>query len=118
VAATREVSIVLKAKDEASKVIDNIAKGSIPNLAKVIGGLAATYASLSAAKGFVSDAIAASESAQGATVNLGVAIRNTGQAVEQSFPAYQAAAEHIQVRHLRPSVPTLEDVFAHAVGEA
>ena len=29
-----------------------------------------------------------------------------------------ASAEHVQVRHLRPSVPTLEDVFAHAVGEA
>ena len=28
-----------------------------------------------------------------------------------------AATEHVQVRHLRPSVPTLEDVFAHAVGE-
>jgi ABC-2 type transport system ATP-binding protein len=28
-----------------------------------------------------------------------------------------AAAEHVQVRHLRPSVPTLEDVFAHAVGQ-
>ena len=28
-----------------------------------------------------------------------------------------AAAAHAQVRHLRPSVPTLEDVFAHAVGE-
>jgi ABC-2 type transport system ATP-binding protein len=28
-----------------------------------------------------------------------------------------AAAEDVQVRHLRPSVPTLEDVFAHAVGE-
>jgi hypothetical protein len=27
-----------------------------------------------------------------------------------------AAAEGVQVRHLRPSVPTLEDVFAHAVG--
>ena len=27
------------------------------------------------------------------------------------------AAERAQVRHLRPSVPTLEDVFAHAVGE-
>ena len=26
-------------------------------------------------------------------------------------------AERVQVRHLRPSVPTLEDVFAHAVGE-
>src|SRR5476649_2455109 len=29
-----------------------------------------------------------------------------------------ASGEHVQVRHLRPSVPTLEDVFAHAVGEA
>jgi len=28
-----------------------------------------------------------------------------------------AAAEGMQVRHLRPSVPTLEDVFAKAVGE-
>jgi ABC-2 type transport system ATP-binding protein len=28
-----------------------------------------------------------------------------------------AAAEKVQVRHLRPSVPTLEDVFARAVGE-
>ncbi len=28
-----------------------------------------------------------------------------------------AAAQGVQVRHLRPSVPTLEDVFAHAVGE-
>jgi ABC-2 type transport system ATP-binding protein len=28
-----------------------------------------------------------------------------------------AAAERVQVRHLRPSVPTLEDVFAHALGE-
>jgi ABC-2 type transport system ATP-binding protein len=28
-----------------------------------------------------------------------------------------ASTEHVQVRHLRPSVPTLEDVFAHAVGE-
>jgi ABC-2 type transport system ATP-binding protein len=29
-----------------------------------------------------------------------------------------AAREGLQVRHLRPSVPTLEDVFARAVGEA
>jgi ABC-2 type transport system ATP-binding protein len=28
-----------------------------------------------------------------------------------------ARAERVQVRHLRPSVPTLEDVFARAVGE-
>jgi len=28
-----------------------------------------------------------------------------------------ASANGVQVRHLRPSIPTLEDVFAHAVGE-
>ena len=28
-----------------------------------------------------------------------------------------AAAERVQVRHLRQSVPTLEDVFARAIGE-
>jgi hypothetical protein len=28
-----------------------------------------------------------------------------------------AARQRVQVRHLRPSVPTLEDVFAKAVGE-
>jgi ABC-2 type transport system ATP-binding protein len=28
-----------------------------------------------------------------------------------------ASIDRVQVRHLRPSVPTLEDVFAHAVGE-
>jgi ABC-2 type transport system ATP-binding protein len=31
---------------------------------------------------------------------------------------FRLASTHgVQVRHLRPSVPTLEDVFAHAVGE-
>jgi hypothetical protein len=29
-----------------------------------------------------------------------------------------AASAGAQVRHLRPSVPTLEDVFAQAVGES
>ena len=28
-----------------------------------------------------------------------------------------AAREGLQLRHLRPSVPTLEDAFARAVGE-
>ena len=28
-----------------------------------------------------------------------------------------AARQRVQVRHLKPSVPTLEDVFARAVGE-
>jgi ABC-2 type transport system ATP-binding protein len=52
--------------------------------------------------------------------------RDTGEDVLRIFvPADQgarelfalAAAEGVQVRHLRPSVPTLEDVFARAVGD-
>jgi len=31
---------------------------------------------------------------------------------------FRLAAQHgVQVRHLRPSIPTLEDVFAKALGE-
>ncbi len=47
----------------------------------------------------------------------------TGQPTAPVDPGAQflfrlAARERLQVRHLRPSVPTLEDVFARAVGEA
>ncbi len=37
---------------------------------------------------------------------------------EGSWLVSSEAREGVQVRHLRPSVPTLEDVFARAVGEA
>jgi len=36
---------------------------------------------------------------------------------DQQRIAALAHASHVQVRHLRPSLPTLEDVFARAVGE-
>lgn len=48
----------------------------------------------------------------------------TGLAVQGLSPSesafvFQLAAGHgVQVRHLRPSLPTLEDVFAKAIGEA
>jgi ABC-2 type transport system ATP-binding protein len=38
-----------------------------------------------------------------------------GKAAQDIFTL--AAAHRVQVRHLRPSVPTLEDVFAKALGE-
>jgi ABC-2 type transport system ATP-binding protein len=40
-----------------------------------------------------------------------------GRAGDQQAIFAQAAAFGVQVRHLRPSVPTLEDVFAKAIGE-
>jgi hypothetical protein len=39
-----------------------------------------------------------------------------GRAGDQQAIFAQAARHGVQVRHLRPSVPTLEDVFAKAVG--
>ncbi len=56
----------------------------------------------------------------------GVECRGSGEAVMRVFvkpdqgprDLFDAAVRHrVQVRHLRPSVPTLEDVFAEAVGE-
>jgi ABC-2 type transport system ATP-binding protein len=38
-----------------------------------------------------------------------------GRSVQDLFAV--AASSGIQLRHVRPSVPTLEDVFARAVGE-
>jgi hypothetical protein len=41
-----------------------------------------------------------------------------GSSSEGALVLFQLAArEGAQIRHLRPSVPTLEDVFARAVGE-
>ncbi len=56
----------------------------------------------------------------------GLECRGSGDEVTRVFvkpgqgprDLFEAAARHrVQVRHLRPSVPTLEDVFAEAVGE-
>ena len=56
----------------------------------------------------------------------GLECRGSGEAVMRVFvkpgqgprDLFEAAVRHrVQVRHLRPSVPTLEDVFAEAVGE-
>ena len=56
----------------------------------------------------------------------GYEVRDTDEDVMRVFvpdgkeqrEIFRLAASHgVQVRHLRPSVPTLEDVFAHAVGE-
>ena len=40
-----------------------------------------------------------------------------GEGGARDLFAVAAARGRVQVRHLRPSVPTLEDVFARAVGE-
>ena len=40
-----------------------------------------------------------------------------GRGGDQAAVFAQAARFGVQVRHLRPSLPTLEDVFAKALGE-
>jgi ABC-2 type transport system ATP-binding protein len=44
--------------------------------------------------------------------------RSRAQATDQQAIFAIAAGQGVQVRHLRPSVPTLEDAFARAVGDA
>jgi hypothetical protein len=49
-----------------------------------------------------------------------VFVPDSAEGVNGSDPKrlFVLAAQHgVQVRHLRPSVPTLEDVFAKALGE-
>ena len=49
-------------------------------------------------------------------VPAGLAARTAAPAISRrSSPRRRSIG--VQVRHLRPSVPTLEDVFAKAVGE-
>jgi ABC-type multidrug transport system ATPase subunit len=43
--------------------------------------------------------------------------RPRAQATDQQAIFAIAASQGVQVRHLRPSVPTLEDAFARAVGD-
>ena len=49
-------------------------------------------------------------------VPSGIAERE-GRAGDQQMIFAVATKFGVQVRHLRPSVPTLEDVFAKAIGE-
>lgn len=92
-ATRKRVEILLVARDEASRVIDKLATGGIPRLAKSIGGLAAGYASIGGAVDILKKAVANAIEAERATNALTQAVRAQGQDVARVVPHLTKYAE-------------------------
>jgi ABC-2 type transport system ATP-binding protein len=93
---------IAELKGPGGRVFELRIKGDLPGFLEVlrIAGMEATSTDLDVMRVFVPDRLA-----------------QTGVGNDQKA-LFQLAARHgVQVRHLRPSVPTLEDVFAKAVGK-
>jgi ABC-2 type transport system ATP-binding protein len=93
---------IAELKGPGGRVFELRIKGDLPGFLEVlrIAGMEATSTDLDVMRVFVPDRLA-----------------QTGVGNDQKA-LFQLAARHgVQVRHLRPSVPTLEDVFAKAVGD-
>lgn len=89
----RKVDIVLKAKDEASKVFDKITTNSLPNLAKSVAAAAAGFVTFQAAAGFLRKAFDEALKSEQAAKQLATAIRAQGQSVDAMLPRLQKYAE-------------------------
>ena len=88
-------------KGPGGRVFELRIKGNLPTFLEVLrgAGMECTSTDDDVMRVFVPDALAG----------------NDGNAQRTVFAL---AAQHgVQVRHLRPSIPTLEDVFAKALGE-
>jgi hypothetical protein len=84
------------------------ARAQVPDLHAVLGG---EPEQLALVVTDVTAGLAGNRSMDGAASLAGGSVGNDQQQL------FRLAAQYgVQVRHLRPSVPTLEDVFAKAVG--
>lgn len=80
--AQRRVDILLSARDEASKVINNLANGTLPALVKQFGGMVAGFASAGAAITFVTDSFREFAESEKVTRKLEGALRDAGLTVQ------------------------------------
>jgi ABC-2 type transport system ATP-binding protein len=98
-------------KGPAGRVFELRVKGNLPAFLDVLqaAGLECNATDADVLRVFVPARLAGAEAA---------GISGEGRAANDQRIIFELAARHgVQVRHLRPSVPTLEDVFAKAVGE-
>lgn len=100
--AQRRVDIVLSAKDEATKVLNNLANGTLPALVKQFGGMVASTLSAGAAISFVSSSIGKFAESEKITRKLEGALRDAGLSVE-------ANSAHLDKMALSLSRVTLAD---------
>jgi ABC-2 type transport system ATP-binding protein len=93
---------IAELKGPGGRVFELRIKGDLPGFLEVLrhAGMECTSTDLDVMRVFVPDRLA-----------------QTGLGNDQKALFALAARHGVQVRHLRPSVPTLEDVFAKAVGE-
>jgi len=93
VAPKRQVDIILKAKDEASKVFENVANNTLPQFAKRVAQGLTAFVSVGAIEETFRRSIDAALEAEKATAGLAAALRAQGGDALQSLPALKAHAE-------------------------
>jgi hypothetical protein len=93
VAPKREVNIVLKAKDEASKVFENVANNALPQFAKRVAQALTAFASVAAVEETLRHAVTAALEAEKATAGLAAALKAQGATAVDSLPGLKAHAE-------------------------
>jgi len=99
---------IAELKGPGGRVFELRIKGDVPAFIDVLrqSGMECTSTDEDVMRVFVPDSVFAE------TATAGRAVGNDPKRL------FMLAAEHgVQVRHLRPSIPTLEDVFAKALGE-
>jgi ABC-2 type transport system ATP-binding protein len=114
---------IAELKGPGGRVFELRIKGNLPGFLEVLrqAGMEATSTDEDVMRVFVPAASADMNGASGLAGSRdmngasGLAGRSVGNDPNQLFKL--AAQYGVQVRHLRPSVPTLEDVFAKAVGQ-
>lgn len=95
-AGRREVSIILKARDEASKVIDNLTTGSLLRMVKGVGAAVGAFASFYTVQRVLRASVAASAEAQVANQRLAQAVIQSGQSWETQGKAISSLADKYQ----------------------
>lgn len=82
----KRVDVWLRARDEVTKTIDNLAKNSLPGLVKSIGAAAGAHLSASAAIAAFKHSIEGAIESEAAERRLAATVRDAGQSVGQMVP--------------------------------
>lgn len=95
-AKSREVSIILRARDEASKAIKNLSDGTLPSLVKSVGAAVGAFASFQFAKEQILGAVKAAAEAEKVTSRLAAALKQQGVADQSALRHLVARADALE----------------------
>lgn len=89
---TREINIILKATDDASRVLENAATKSLPEFAKRIANVGAAFLSINAGVDILEESFKAAMDAEKSTAALTQAFKTQGLSVIENIPHLTAYA--------------------------